>query len=263
VTPQEKIRRLSSRDGELLHSEKTHDQIIEVRADDTLRWLHFGGTAVQSVMDMDTPHLPLQPYNVAMLAALLFQPRPRRLLNLGFGGGTFERCFRARLPATALTSVEADAAVIQLAKRFFLIPPDYPVIHARAEQFLARDRRRYDIIFCDIFHAYHHPACLFDSRFHAAAARRLSAAGVFVVNLLPATEAGLLEILVAIRQHFQWTLLAEIPGQRNVLLFGLQQAVAETAVYPQAAMALAKEWGVDLTAIPTRFKHLPRQPLWM
>lgn len=262
VTTEEILRRLSPQAGECLHVERSDQQLIEVRELAPLRWLHFGGNAIQSVMSIDAPALPLQPYNIAMLGTLLFQPRPKRMLNLGFGGGTFERFFRAYYPELALTSVEANATVIQLAKRFFHIPDDYPVINEAAENFLARNHKRNDLVFCDIFDVHYHPACLFDNHFYLQALNRLTASGVFAVNLLPATESELLAILLAIRQHFPWTLLLEIPDQRNIVLFGLRQEAPDIAALESAAAALAIKTGVDMTSLPTRLTRLPMQPQW-
>lgn len=262
MTAQETLERLLPQDGNLVHAEPSDNQIIEVRESASLRWITFGGNAMQSVMCVDTPELPLQPYNIAMLAALLFQPRPRKLLNLGFGGGTFERFFRAHYPRLALTSVESNATVIQLAKRFFRIPGDYPVINEPAENFLATDHSRYHIIFCDIFDAHYHPHCLFDHRFYLQALQRLTTDGVFVINLLPASESELLEILQALRQHFSWTLQLEIPDHRNIVLFGFRQSLPGIAELENMAAAILENTGVDLTALASRFKHFPMQPMY-
>lgn len=259
MTTQTLLQRLSPQDGDILHVETSAEQRIEVREFASLRWLTFGGNAMQSVMCVDTPELPLQPYNIAMLAALLFQPRPKRLLNLGFGGGTFERFFRTHYPDLSLTSVESNAAVIRLAKRHFQIPEDYPVIHESAEDFLAGDRGRYHMVFCDIFDANYHPRCLFDHRFYLQALRHLKADGVFAVNLLPATTSELLQIVQAVRQHFPWTLQLDFPDHHNSVLFGLRQEAPDTAELEKMAAVLSTKTGLNLTSIPARLKRFPLQ----
>lgn len=251
---------LNPRDGRLLHSGTADGQFIDIREFNNLRWMHFGGEAVQAVMRLDEPALIVQPYNVAMLAGLLFPGHPHKLLNLGVGGGTFERFFRASMPDLSLTSVEARAAVIRLARRFFLVPEQLPVVNETAERFLRTDSGTYDVIFCDIYGDRQRPDCLVDSCFYADASRRLAVDGVLVVNLLPASEAELLEILLAIRQHFAWVCLLEFPDHRNVLLYVSTQQAPATAVLEARAASLSPALGVDLAGIPARLRRLPVKP---
>jgi len=252
---------LTSRDGKLLHSETTDDQFIAIRELDNLRWMHFGDDAVQAVIKLDEPARIVLPYNIAMLAALLFPERPRKLLNLGVGGGTFERFFSARMPDLGLTSVESSAAVIRLARQFFLVPEQVPVINDSAGRFLNADSSKYDVMFCDVYGDRQRPDCLADNRFYADASRCLAVDGVLVINLLPASEAELLEILLAVRQHFAWVCLLEFPDHRNVLLFVSTQQAPATATLEARAAALSPGLGVDLAGIPARLRRLPEKPL--
>jgi spermidine synthase len=58
-----------------------------------------------------------------MMAFLLFNPRPRRILILGLGGGSLAKfCYR-HLPSATITAVEIDPHVMALREEF-RVPAD-------------------------------------------------------------------------------------------------------------------------------------------
>lgn len=244
--------------GTRLHIDTREGRPIEVREHHGLRWMHLGCEAVQSVFRVARPEQPLLPYTRAMLAALLFLERPRRLLNLGFGGGTFERLLLARTSGLDLTSVESNAAVIEVARRFFAIPDRYPVVNATAEDFLGEAHAPYDIVLCDLHGERHHPDALFGAPFYARIARGLSPEAVLTVNLLPHGEAQMLDVLRAVRTHFEWVLFLEFPDHRNVVLFALNHPPPQTEVLETRARRL--QLGIGLGEFPARLHRLPRRP---
>ena len=63
------------------------------------RFLHFGLDTVQSAMRLDDPDRLSLRYTRKMMAFLLFNRAPERILLLGLGGGSLAKfCYR-RLPA--------------------------------------------------------------------------------------------------------------------------------------------------------------------
>lgn len=251
---------LSNQDGRLLHCIDEHGLHLEVRQQGDLRWLHFGGHAIQAMMRMDKPEELLLPYNVAMLGALLFAPHPQSLLNLGLGSGSFERFFRARLPHIRVTSVESSAAVIDTAKQFFLIPEKQNIFHQSAEDFLTRHKKKYDLIFCDMFEGDSHPGFMEQAPFYALLARSLREDGAVAINLLPRNDDELLQILLAIRQNFSWVLLMEFPEHRNIVLFLLKHEPEEKEQLTRRAAELSTSLKLELNDIPARMLRLPEKP---
>jgi spermidine synthase len=231
---------------------------VEIRELGSQRWMHFGGEAIQSLIDLDHPELPVLAYTRAMLASLLFNPNPSRLLNLGVGGGSFERFFHTKMPHLELTSVESNPVVIDLVRRFFQFPTEPKVIIDHADHFLSTQHECFDIVLCDLFDRASHPPCLRDSNFYQHALQSLTDEGVLALNLLPANQPELLNILLAVRRSFDWVRVLDIPDHRNILLFCLRQQGPNTEILEARAQNLKQQWGVDLTEIPQRLQRLPK-----
>ena len=87
------------------------------------RFLHFDLDAVQSAMSLQDPHKLSLAYTRKMMAFLLFNHAPARILLLGLGGGSLAKfCYRS-LPGAAVTAVEMNPDVIRLREEFS-IPRD-------------------------------------------------------------------------------------------------------------------------------------------
>jgi spermidine synthase len=90
-------------------------------------------------------------YTRKMMAFLLFNRSPTRILLLGLGGGSLAKfCYR-RLPRTAITAVELNSDVIAL-RAEFRVPPDddrFRVIRADGADYLAQLGRSKDVIIAD------------------------------------------------------------------------------------------------------------------
>ncbi|MCH7696215.1 MAG: hypothetical protein IIB73_07965 [Proteobacteria bacterium] len=255
----DKIYKLSPQDSRLLYTEDSDIQFIQIRQYENLRWLHSGGEAVQAMMDVDSPYQPIFPINIAMLSALLFYQQPTKLLNLGFGIGCFERFFNACMPDTLITSVESNETIIGLAREYFFIPDEYPVINEKADHFLSHNNVIYSIILCDIFEGEKHPLCLTDNQFYGKAFRSLEEEGVLVVNLLLATELELIAVLLEVRKHFEWVLLLQIPNFGNMILIALKDEPPSSETLEIRATNMSGNLGVDLTDIPNRLTLLPKK----
>jgi len=251
------ISNLSPAAGRLLYRNDSDDVRIEIREYENIRWLHIGGEAIQAAMNVALPDQLILPINIAMLSTLLFYERPTKLLNLGFGIGCFERFFMARIPNLRLTSVESNASIIRLAKKYFFIPDDYPVVNDNADHFLRNIDERYSIILCDIFENERNPSCLSDSRFYYAAYRALDANGVLAVNLLALSESDLIAVLLEVRRHFAWVLLLQIPNFGNLILIALKNEPPPPGTIDLRAERLSEKLAVDLRRLPAQLQRLP------
>jgi len=249
--------RLSRAADTLLHRSGDAGNPVEVHEHAGERWVYTGEDSILSLMRLDAPADPVMPNHIAMLAALLFVDRPQSVLNLGFGSGTFERFFIDRLPNTDVVSVDTSSTLVRLARKYFAIRHDRPVIIRPAEQFLHDNTQRFDLILCDIFQGDRHPDCLADAEFHADAARSLAAGGVMAVNLSPATEQGLLEILLPMRRSFAHVLLVSLVDYGNVVVYAMQHAPVDTHEQRRRAEQTGKQLRLDLRHIPERLSALP------
>jgi spermidine synthase len=249
--------KLSPNDGRVLFSRETDGVLVEVHELDNLRWLYFGGDAFQSVMDLERPEIPVLPYTVAMLGALLFQHEPASVLNLGMGGGSFERFFTANYPNASVVSVEASETVIGLSQYFFHVPDGGTVVQSSIDEYMRGCSAVFDLIFCDASDFHGHPPCLSDTRFYSEVFGALKAGGVFVLNLLPNSESQMVEYLLAIRQSFAYVSLVDIADYRNIVVFCMDESPCNGAVQAEQAELLLKNYGLDLSDALLGFRLLP------
>lgn len=149
------------------------------------RFLHFDLDTVQSAMNLGDPERLSLAYTRKMMAFLLFNRAPQRILLLGLGGGSLAKfCYR-RLPGTALTAVEVNPNVIALREEF-RVPPDddrFRVICADGAAYVARLGRSKDVILADACDRTGIAAELDAIEFYQDVHRCLSPGGVFVTNL--------------------------------------------------------------------------------
>lgn len=71
--------------GKRIHHAVRQGHSVEVFEHNTLRWMRFGDTDVQSAMDLSLPWYPVANYCIAMLGALCLRPAPKNVLSLGLG----------------------------------------------------------------------------------------------------------------------------------------------------------------------------------
>lgn len=159
------------------------------RADDDYLCLYFDSSTVQSKMRRDNPAELALGYTRAMMAFLLFVPRPRHIAMIGLGGGSMPKYCYARLPDAAIVVAEIDAGVIALRDQF-LVPADdarFQVLQIDGAEFIrgpaGTQRGPFDVIVVDGFDARGQPAQLCSLDFYASAYARLAPDGVLAVNL--------------------------------------------------------------------------------
>lgn len=158
----------------------------------------------------------------ALAAPILALPPARRrsLLLLGMGGGSAARLARALAPRARVVGVEIDPEVVRLARRWFdLDALGLEVAVADARSYLARSRRRFDVILEDVFvggsRDVHKPDWLPEPGLELAF-RRLAPGGILASNALD--EAP--EVARALARRFPRVLAIGIEDYDNRVLVG-------------------------------------------
>jgi spermidine synthase len=105
----------------------------------------------QSAMDLLRPERLVFTYERLMLVALALVPEARSVLLLGLGGGAMYRHLAAYLPDCAVTVVERERRVVDLARRYFHVTG--PVIQGDAEDVVADSSGAFDVVMVDIYDA--------------------------------------------------------------------------------------------------------------
>lgn len=152
------------------------------------RFLHFDLDTMQSAMRLDDPDRLSLRYTRKMMAFLLFNRAPERILLLGLGGGSLAKfCYR-RLPCTALTAVEVNPNVIALREEFHIPRDDarFRVICADGVTYVARLNRSKDVILADACDRAGIAPEFNAIEFYQDAHRCLTPGGVFVINMCSA-----------------------------------------------------------------------------
>jgi spermidine synthase len=226
-----------------------------------LRFLHFDLDKVQSLMRCDDPDALCLRYTRKMMAFLLFNPQPRRILILGLGGGSLAKfCYR-HLPSSIITAVEIDPHVLALREEF-RVPPDderFRVLQGDGTQYVAFRGPRKDVILVDTYDCHGAAPGLTSAQFYVSARRRLTLGGVLVMNIHGDTRERA-DQFARIRGVFGKRVIALPVREDNNLIalaFRSDTAVRNWARREHLAYALKERFGLNF---PRFVRKMTRSP---
>jgi len=160
---------------------------IAVSEERGVRMLHIGGDAIQSAMRLSAPDTLELEYTRAMMAFLLFCPKPQDVLMVGLGAGSIPRFMRARMPDACLTVVEINPGVVTAARHYFGLPPEdkrLRVVLGDGAEYVPRHRLSADALLLDGFEDGAHARELCTQAFYDAAHEALREGGVLSANFM-------------------------------------------------------------------------------
>lgn len=189
------------------------------------RYLYFNVRLMQSEMSLQAPNDLAIRYTQKMMAFLLFQPRPKRIVLIGLGGGSLIKFCYQHLPGTQLTAVELDPHVIAF-RDTFLLPPDSPrlqVLQADGAEYIEQTEKGIDVLLVDAFDKTGFAPSLANREFFENAFAKLSGNGVMVINLAgeKATYAGL--IGEAMHVFDDQVIVISVPDDGNHVLYAFKE----------------------------------------
>jgi spermidine synthase len=222
---------------------------FDIREYDGLRWIRSPDGTIQSVMLLQEPAYPVFTYIQALLCSLLFKPQPRTLLNLGLGSGSIERFLLSHISTIEVVSVEIDSGIIEIAKKYFHVPPNHTVFQQSAQNYLETNQRRFDILVSDVVTRKGAANSQLTSTFIKHAARALNEGGDFVTNLIPRPESEVVKVLVPLRRVFHSVLIYDVPNADNMILFCTVSPSPSLASLAERATQLYQSTGLDLSPI--------------
>lgn len=212
--------------GRLEHEETSAYSTIRIRRDGDVRVLTFvrdnGQELVQSRLDLTAPQTLASPYARSMFASYLYQPRPRRVLVVGLGGGAMVRFLAHHEPDVRLDVVEIDPAVVRLAAQYFGVRSagNVRVVTADAVAFVESTEERYDLILMDAFlrpssgtDATGVPTRLKTVEFLGRLKRALAPGGVVAFNINE--HAGMADDIAAVTEAFGQVAVYRCPPAHN------------------------------------------------
>jgi spermidine synthase len=241
--------------GLLFEQVSPHNHILVRRSDDQLLlcYRHARGKIeeIQSRLSFSDPLSLLSDYTQAMLLALAWRPDAQRVLLVGLGGGRLQMILHHYLEQTHLDTVEIDAAVLDVARRFFGLLPDdrQQVIVCDGREYLQETSRteRYDLIFLDAYQASGVPLHLSTQEFYDECRAHLTDGGVVVTNLHASTS-----VYDAVRKTFalafRHTMAFRLLGG-NIVVIGTDGEQLSVSEVCQRATVVQERYGFDF-ALP-------------
>ncbi len=217
-------------------------------------WMLLVDDVPQSHVDLSDPEYLDFDYmrrlgHVADLAGPAGQPL--RVLHLGGGGLTLARYVAATRPGSSQLAVECDAALVALVRRW--LPLDQPARRGGGRTGAGRVRIRvgdaravlaqlpaasFDLVVADLFAGARTPAHLTSAEFAAAAARVLTPAGSYAVNIGDGPPLAYARAQVAtLGSVFAQVCLIADPGVLRGRRFGNLVLAASQGELPLAGLA--------------------------
>lgn len=210
--------------GVCIHHSADEHGAIEVVEQGGVRSLHFGSSAKQSALYLHDPHQLALGYTRAMLAPLLFNPAPTRVLLLGLGGGSLARFLLNQIADCHIDAVELRAAVVAVAHSHFHLPSDprLNIIIEEAGSFIHgngyRVYRDYDLILVDAFVDNGIARAVCAGEFFAECRERMTPTGWLSMNLWSGDYIRAADLLGFLSERFGHPALRlEVEGRENVI----------------------------------------------
>ncbi len=143
------------------------------------------------------------------------------------GAGTSGRYLRRARPELTADYVDIDAAIPEIAERFFFFEPG-PLERAHvgdARRFLTATDRRWDYIYSDTYIGLAVPFHLTTAEFFDLARRRLNPGGVLGINLAASMDAPFVRaIFRTVADRFGDALAFAVRGTNNILVLASTRA---------------------------------------
>ena len=214
-----------------------------------LRYLHFKFDRVESAMHRDDPDALCLPYTCTMMAFLLFNPRPHRILLLGLGGGSLAKfCYR-RLPTSRITVLETDSNVLALREEFRVPSNDgrFRALQGDGVRYVAGRGPRKDVILVDAYDRNGVAPGLATAQFYRAVRRRLNQRGVLAVNVFGDPRQQLLHAAIIASAFGRRVILLPVDKYDNiiVLAFRTDAAIHHWERLEPVALSLKERLGLD------------------
>jgi spermidine synthase len=213
--------RTSVEPGVLEERDSAYQHIrVEERSDGTRLLLFDEGLAVQSSWKPGN-RLAGTSYDAFLLLDAARDGGIRTLLDLGLAAGTIVHDFRVQKPDVAITGVEIDPVVLEVARRHFALDGrNLTAVEADARVFLARKGRTFDAIAVDVFRGAHVPFACATREFFALVRERLAPGGAVMMNVaaLSARDRGLTGLLNTAASIFAETWVWHPEGSHNWIL---------------------------------------------
>lgn len=255
---------------EVVYRDHWDSLLIEIIDNRDERSLFFGGEVLQSSMSLTSPCRLVLSYTRFMMAALLINEAPERILIIGVGAGSLVRFFHHYLPFSNIVGVDNAPHIIKLAHGYFQLPDDKRVtIHCMdGHAFLGNQAPTslYDLILLDAFDGAGMAPSVYHADCYTLCRKHLHRDGCLVINLWSGDAARMNTVQDDVAASFEATLNLPVPNRGNVIcLAGRQEIIDKTTRRSRNELTLlSKRFDIDFQVIVRSCRlSTPGQQHWL
>jgi len=253
-------------DGLVVHQAQSDDGQIEVVDSGDIRSLHFGTFPRQSSMSLKKPYSLELTYTESMMACLLLNPMPEKVLVVGLGGGSLVKFLLHHFPDCQIDVVEYRQDVVDVAHRFFHVPDNDPRLNIHVgdgylfvqNQYYQTDER-YDLLLVDAYDHEGMAASVGAQVFFDACAGILTSDGVMSVNLWGSDMPLFNQTMSRINTSFSGrSLILPVKDRGNVICLATMQLVTVSSLKKLRSTVDQQEAFLQIN-LPKSLQRLTRQ----
>ncbi|MCK5867271.1 MAG: hypothetical protein KAG14_02645 [Mycoplasmataceae bacterium] len=224
--------------GTVVHQAQSDEGVIEVVDIGDSRSLHFGTFPRQSMMSLATPHTLELSYTEAMMACLILNPNPKRVLVVGLGGGSLVKFILHHYPDCIIDVIEYRQDVIDVAHTYFSVPKNEPrltIHHGDGYEFVQQcyftDQADYDLLLVDAYDHVSMSESVGVQAFFDACAGILSFEGVMSINLWGTDKPLFTQSRTRINRSFSGcSLILPVKNKGNVIGLAMRKPITSAAL---------------------------------
>ena len=249
-------------DARIIHEERSLYQTILVEKAGSLVCLKFSirrNQRNQSCIDQRRPREMVFAYTRMMMAALLLNPSPGRILVVGLGGGTLPTALAETYPDAVIDAVEIDPAVVRVAERYFgFVAGERLRVHVQdARAFVRRaagNGSTYHLVMLDAFNSDYIPEHLMTREFLRESKSVLTPDGVVAANTFASSRLYDHES-ATYADVFGPFFNLRLPESSNRVILAANQPLPDMLSLQRRAAELSEplgRFGVDIRSYPKR-----------
>ncbi len=258
--------------GELkqIHQERSLYRNILVTEDDVRRCMRFTITERtgqnQSCRFLDDHDKLVFPYAKMVMASLMVQDNPQRILIIGLGGGTLVHTYSTLFPDAEIVISEIDEAVVEVARDYFdFVETDKIKIATEDGRVYIKRAgirgEKFDLVILDAFNGEYIPEHLMSAEFLTEVKALLPDDGMVIANTFSTSRLYAAES-VTYAQVFGEFFNIRQSGTGNRLVVASMQPLPDRATLEERAKALQprlERFDVKITDYP---QYMQTKPDW-
>ena len=243
--------------GLAIHQSQSDDGMIEVVDLGDSRSLHFGTYPRQSTMSMTTPYSLELSYTEAMMACLIINPQPQKILIVGLGGGSLVKFLLHYFPECQIDVIEYRQDVIDVAQRYFSVPVDearLTIHHGDGYAFVQdcayKSEIEYDLLLVDAYDHIGMSKSIGAQAFFDACAGVLSPQGVMSINLWGSDRPLFNQSMMRINHSFSGqSLILPVDNKGNTIVLVMKRHIPLATLKKRKPQAEQQEidYGIQMS----------------